>query len=287
MNYHRMKYLSKNLIHVCGINRSGQHAISALLLGTCHKAIYKNNTGKDKTGNAQFALDKRFKHSGSNYQLFVDGKRNREYGINMITDQMPVDLFIIGSENVTPKGLKNGQRAFIKNSNALLKKIGSDRMSENEKIVFVIRSPWNHIASSMFWRGKNHFVNNPEKFVPAWNAIAQETLRMTNYLPKNKFVPILFDKWYDDIEYRKQLCKLLNMDFNDKNKNVILGYGKGSTFQRTNNGQKLNIKNRWEKCLRNETHTKKLIDMLTYDPQTLEMSEKLFGELPEGIKALL
>lgn len=70
-----------------------------------------------------------------------------------------------------------------------------------------------------------------------------------NYINNPQEYYILFDRWFNDREYRTQICEVLNVPFSDKGLNKVPDYGGGSSFDRTKfdgKAQKMDVLNRWK-----------------------------------------
>lgn len=77
------------------------------------------------------------------------------------------------------------------------------------KNVVTIRDGRNWLASSI---KSNHYGTH---LIRSWKQLAEEYLGITNHLDDK--VCILFDKWFADVDYRKDICNQLDIDFTDIN----------------------------------------------------------------------
>lgn len=113
--------------------------------------------------------------------------------------------------------------------------------------VLILRDPFNLIASRI--KSNNLRVKNPNRtVVELWIAYAKEYLGETNFLKNNK-VCINYNQWFSDVEYRKYLASLLDVEFSDAGINDVKSQGGGSSFEGQElDGQatKMQVLDRWE-----------------------------------------
>ena len=162
-----------------------------------------------------------------------------------------------------------------------------DTFSKKQIFIPVIRSPHNHAASCLKWRGNKHFINQPENFTLLWKSYAKEYLGITHCIP-NISVPINYDLWFSNKEYRKSSFDKMGIDvaYSDRNLNKVLRFGKGSSFDgrfKDNKAQEMKILDRWRFFINDKVVNSHYIKMLN-DPELIELSEKIFGELPFKIE---
>jgi hypothetical protein len=296
-----MKYLTDKTIFVCGMNRTGQHAISTWIMSAHDNAVYKNNIGFSCKKGEQvptvpvFRLNDSLKSTTFHYRLFKDGEFS-ETGMKLLSPeyQSQRDIILYGIEMASPEVFANGYRShFFKKQQKFIESLqeqhtgynGLQRIGKTNTIVFVLRSPWNHYASGYFWRRGDHAIKKPEIFSTLWIKYAEEFLGITNFVG-DQFVPVLYDKWFTDKDYRESLANKMEIPFTDEGRDIVLGYGKGSTFQKHKSGTQLNPLDRWQKCLKNSESKKALKDMLLYDDRLIDYATRLFGELPFNVEDL-
>jgi hypothetical protein len=258
-------------------------------------ALYKNNISfslsKSSEEDPIFRLGYQ-KSTRWRYTYFHNGEKENN-GVGLLNHQYKDirDAIIYGSENSSPEEFMSGYKNYFPNrEKGLINKLKRKNVQYKELkaispetfFIFVLRSPWNHISSGYFWRKPNHVINNSEYFSSMWINYSEEFLGITNHVPKN-FVPVIYDRWFTDVEYRKEICDKIGVEFNDSQLNTVAHFGGGSTFRRGGSGQSLGVLNRWERCFTNEIAKKHLIDTLTLDEKMLMYSNTLFGPTPERI----
>jgi len=287
------EYLTEKTIHVCGMNRCGQHGISSWLLGTFDHAIYKNNLSCCKPSNSSFKINHNPPGRKWRYQHFAKGeKKKSDIEVLDYHYRDKRQAIVLGSENSSPESFARIYDKFYKDEEkGLLERLKQTNpeyenlrsISPKSFFIFILRSPWNHITSAFFWRSLRHRINGPKTFSSLWIGYAEEFLGITNHIPEN-FIPIIYDQWFVDIDYRKNICKQLDVEFTDRRLNVITQYGGGSTFENKKRGQNLKTLDRWERSFKEEKAKKHLMKVLTLDKRMLEYSRILFGDPPFEIE---
>ena len=105
---------------------------------------------------------------------------------------------------------------------------------DDYKDIFIIRDPYNLFSS----RAKHydtgvahrsdlcvHKRDNLDKLIFLWKDMAHRFLN-----PREGELGIYYDKWFNNVEYRKNICSSLGVEFSDKGKELISGWGGGSSF---------------------------------------------------------
>ena len=140
--------------------------------------------------------------------------------------------------------------------------------------LILLRDPFNLMASRL---KKNYIaVKDPNYTVThLWIDYAKEFIGETNYLNNYK-ICINYNRWFVDVEYRKELASALVMDFSDKGIERVKSEGGGSSFD----GEKLNGKasqmdvlNRY-KVFEDDPEYQKLVD----NEELIQYSRKIFGD---------
>jgi len=291
-----MKAITEYEIHIFGMNRCGQHAILAWLLGMFDNVLYKNDMGK-----GTFIIDPIFMHNNEKmdvwkyyyYQNYGKNVQRKEWEV--FSPEYKMDAIILGSENAYVEGFADNYSSLFceKAIPEVLKLYNGDVDTFSKKKIFipVIRSPHNHAASCLKWRGVKHFINQPKNFISLWKSYAEEYLGDTNHMskiPNSVTIPISYDHWFSDEEYRKNAFNKMDIDveYSEKNLNSVLGFGKGSSFGRgSNNAQKMDVLNRWKYWMDVTKNNQHYLNMLN-DPNLLQLSEKIYGEMPFIVKGM-
>jgi len=134
-------------------------------------------------------------------------------------------------------------------------------MVNNDKILVAVltRDYLNWLASYIIMISET-FYNNPQwdtrKYPPiqdtilqtvdAWEHITKEYFGITNYIPSS--IKILYDDFFKDRMYRRNICDKMGGEYNENYLNVITQAGGGSSFDKFNyqkNAQQMNPYNRY------------------------------------------
>ena len=231
-----MNNLLNNEIHVYGIQRTGQHAIISWLIGHFDEAGFKNCMTSAGERRSQTGIE-------PPYWYFNKGNLDWEES----NEFRNIDNFIFGTE------FSMGRFALNPNLNDQKLNIASsfskDVFSKNRYNLMVIRNPYNHYASIISWRF-NSRLRPPGKFTSYWKEYAKLFLGEPGGLPGNR-IGVVFDKWFEDKQYRMKISELLNIPFSDSRLNVVMKIGYknswGSSFDKMNlkqEAQKMDVLNR-------------------------------------------
>lgn len=142
--------------------------------------------------------------------------------------------------------------------------------------VLILRDPFNMIASRI-QKDMMKVRNRSKTIVEIWISYAQEYLHEKQYMKHNKVV-INYNKWFTDINYRKQIALELNFEFDDRGINEVMEEGGGSSFDGLNfkgKAVEMNVLKRWEEFVDNP-----LFCNLLNNEELIEYSEKIFGYIP-------
>lgn len=273
-----MKYFTDREIHVCGVQRTGQHAIIIWLIGHFNNVCFRN------------AISPKYNITGRDYLvgppwIYFDIKE-RSFKWETVQKESYIrpnqDAIIFGTEYLTPRlELNNDIERFKKK---MVRKYKVDAFSRRQDYILVIRSPWNHLASILEWK-KRWYLKKKERFISCWNVVAKECLRITDILPKPKTF-IKFDKWFVDKKYRRKIAEQLDLNFSDAGINVIMpmGWGrKGSSFDKMEydgEAQKMKVLDRWKEYKNNFIE---FTNVLKMNKELRELSKKIFGTFPRGL----
>tara|TARA_R110000824_G_scaffold7349_4_gene33070 strand:+ start:1195 stop:1872 length:678 start_codon:yes stop_codon:yes gene_type:complete len=105
------------------------------------------------------------------------------------------------------------------------------------KDIFILRDPYNLFSSRAkhYDSGEAHRSDlcvhkraELDKLVVLWKDMAIRILD-----PRDGETGIFYDRWFSSIDYRRTLCESLGVKFNDKGKDLISGWGGGSSFDRS------------------------------------------------------
>jgi len=273
-----MKYFTDREIHVCGVQRTGQHAIVIWLIGHFNNVCFRNSIPPkyDIRGKVRLVTPP---------WAYFDIKE-RDFKWETIKKESYIrpnqDAIIFGTEYIYPRLELNDDIECFKKK--MVKKYKVDAFSRRQDYVMVIRSPWNHLASVLGWKTR-WYLKKKERFIACWNVAAEEYLGITDVLPKPKTF-VNFDKWFAEKKYRKKISKQLGLNFSDDGLNIVMpmGWGKkGSSFDTMKyNGtaQKMPVLDRWKEY---ENNTVEFTDVLKMDEKLRKLSKKIFGPFPAGL----
>ncbi|MEM9399968.1 MAG: hypothetical protein AAF984_07140 [Verrucomicrobiota bacterium] len=158
--------------------------------------------------------------------------------------------------------------------------------------LILIRDPFNLFASRLrasergksvdyqmdFMKVKSHKSSLPE----LWIDYAREYLDETRYLQNIK-VPVNYNLWVLDKEYRRQVAEKLAMDFTDAGFDEVMTNGGGSSFDGVTlhgKASEMSVLERWKHFEEDDR-----FQALIKDPKILDYSSKIFDDIP-GTEAL-
>lgn len=232
-----MSYLVDREIHVIGIQRTGQHAITSWLIGHFDSVLYKNCM------------------SQLGQQKNLDGIEPPFWSFSNKVEKRDIDSFepgystlILGTEfTIFDMGLNPN---IPKQKEELCNKFGVNDFSRRKDHILVIRNPYNQYSSILNW-GKNRLLSPPKNFSRMWINMVKECVGDSNVF-ENKVV-LIYDYWFKHSEYRRHIENSLGLSENDDRLNTVMkiGYGKswGSSFdgmKSKKKAQKMSVLSRWE-----------------------------------------
>ena len=142
--------------------------------------------------------------------------------------------------------------------------------SKEKYHLLILRDPFNHFASRMKCkitiraRLSKMLRKKPKKYTRLWIDYAKEFLGETNFLPYKK-ICINYNKWFDDLEYRKRLCIGMNIRFTDAGINSVPQSGDGSSFDGVSydgRGSEMKVLDRYHYLRDNDFYKKLFTDEL-------------------------
>lgn len=232
----------KKEIRIIAQRRSGQHAIVFWIISQINGPVYYiNNITRLKLNKSKFEpFEDGYRINNECYLFNIGQTDAMKENISSLKDK---ELFILNAEEENLKDVIN--------------KIESSKFypkhSSKEKInILILRDPYNFFASRLKAGEKRTFPAwaNPffmgYKSVKQWIKYAKEFLGLTSYL-EDKII-LNYNKWVCDIEYRRNISKLLGLEFKDKI-TKIYQFGGGSSFDKikyTDNINDLKVLERWK-----------------------------------------
>ncbi|NEP09386.1 MAG: hypothetical protein F6K14_03940 [Symploca sp. SIO2C1] len=247
---------NEKLVEVCGIQRSGNHAminwiISQQKLKTC--SLNGILPGENPWHN----------NWGTSYRNFDywPGKKDKS------GELVPKQLLICSYENRYLGKISYHQ-------SQLWEKIGYSKESYS---VLILRDPYNTFAS-WFKAG----WNVTQEITELWKSYAREFIGETSYLSTNK-VTANFNNWFTSRDYRYQLANALNLEFTDNGLNEVTSHGGGSSFNKLAlNGcaRQMKVLERFQEFIDVPAYSK-----IFQDGEIRELSEIIFGVI-EGTEVI-
>ena len=241
-------YLFEKEIRVFGIKRSGIHAISSWIYSHFSvdyftNVIMLNNSDlslKYHTTNKNNKKGNRPIRSKEILKFKISGKQRKK------AFKFPLHALINIIENFdlesASKRLNNKKSSYNVLKKYYAKYYGFDEFSKEQFNILIYRSCFNQIASVLQYY-QTHSIGKkgisslqlftklcapinyplssklPMSFIDMKTQYELEALEVTNIL-KDKII-IFYDRWFVDIEYRKQIVKKLKLVFTDEGLNFI------------------------------------------------------------------
>jgi len=212
-------YLFEKEIRVFGIKRSGIHAISGWLHGHFGNNSIIFNDSKLSLKPKIKKIKKRYCVIPSQINYLQKRNLNYPYGalINISED---FDL------EKAAKKLSNEKSSYNVLKNYYAKQYNVDKFSRDQFNILIYRSCFNQMASTLNHRSVKHRLDYRYHYISMKTQYELEALEATNIL-KNRVV-VFYDRWFVDIEYRKQISKKLGLVFTDDKLNFM--WSLGSSF---------------------------------------------------------
>ena len=214
-------YLFEKEILVFGLKRSGMHAIINWIMGH-----YENK-------------DDYFFQNDTDLSFYDRGKTGRISHIGKkLTPGIP-KCYINLTEHLSIKELPGRLHQFNEIKNTHVAKMFSKMVfSQKEFRILCIRDPKNNYASL---KSSGTGREKKESFVENWMEYAHTAL------PTKDMIVVIYDKWFTNIEYRKNISKQLELKFSDKNLNSIFRSGSSfNGFDFDGRAQQMDVLNRWK-----------------------------------------
>ena len=115
-----------------------------------------------------------------------------------------------------------------------------------ENKIILLRDPYNWLASLL------HSCKRTEKTLKEY---IKKYIDLHDNIKSCKFF-INYNKWFDDINYRKEICSNLNLSFTDNGLGDVVMFGNGSSFdlrKMDGNGDKMKVLERWKFVIENNS----------------------------------
>lgn len=255
---------AEQLIYVCGLKRSGLHALSFWLLGHCTSNAFVNNSPAKRPGKSS-VMSRTIStsplpvvlHQGDKIAYCFEGEEKFR--------PLPeaVDLLVV---------LFQSQHLWHLSAQDPLV-LGVE--ATNTKRVLLLRDPFNWAASYM---KKSQHPDDTSVWPHLWKEYAKEYIGATNYLPDA--IKVNYNNWFVDQSYRRQLSVQLGLNFTDKALEVVTSHGKGSSFELTKfdrRAQQMQVLERWQFFKDNAEY----LEAFRRHQDIVEMAEEIFDLPPE------
>lgn len=137
--------------------------------------------------------------------------------------------------------------------------------------ILILRDVFNLFASRLKMPFKPKRMENNEKVAENWLIHAKEFI--TSNLLTNT-IKINYNKWFTNLEYRKNLSLSLNLNFTDEGLKEVPNYGNGSSFDclsYNNKAQEMKVNKRFEEFLNKKEYLR------LFNKEVLETNKEIFG----------
>ncbi len=249
-------------IRVCGLQRSGNHAIINWIIGQHKekKVCFLNNV-RHGDYNPFYTAREIFVY---NIEKFPDGQIYQQLisdDVNLLQNlqSIPKDLLVFSYED---------DNNCLKKNTEILNSFYSQEFSqkrtcylgESEQRIdaIIIRDPYNFLASRLKRREQLTGIKDIDTIVKFWKDIAQEAIRLEENPEPSKIV-FNYNRWFSDKKYRRQLSHKLGGTFDDSSTKVVSSIGGGSSFDGLNFSGDLknsDIFSKWKKLFQLDTYYK-------------------------------
>jgi len=133
---------------------------------------------------------------------------------------------------------------LIRYENTFLSKYRDEKNSDVITIG-MLRNPWNMMASHVRWGLYTiPLYERKKRVIQIWNDYYDEYINRDSDI-----IFIIYDKWFTDIEYRKNISKKLGLTFSDEKFENVPRAGSGSSFDGIvydGKAQQMNVLNRYK-----------------------------------------
>jgi hypothetical protein len=195
--------VNQKLIRVCGLQRSGNHAVINWTIAQEEQKTCFVNGGFP--GESPWS-----KSWGISYPNFPYWPKERDATGAFVSKE----LFVYSYENRRLSDIEADKRNLPDH-------IGK---SQHECVALVLRDPYNTFAS---WLRRDTPVT--ADVIHLWKEYAYEFVGKTNVLSEPKHL-ISFNAWYSSQDYRRDLAEKLGLTFTDRGIGKVSHHGGGSSF---------------------------------------------------------
>lgn len=254
-----MDFVNKREIRVCGLQRTGNHALIGWILDSVKgKKCLLNAATPGKDPFLRHSQRELYNISESEFEKDKREKSLKKDLLIYSYEDAPLDkIFAEKFEEKAPDYVGKSESVFN---------------------VIILRDPFNLFASRLQWIKRNKFLldigkrgscklnltdeKQRLKLINIWKAYAKEFLGENEIVDENK-LPINFNKWFAEKSYRKKIADTLQLNKNS-NAQQVTGYGGGSSFD----GQNLTLKtimNNWRWLFKYQLYKNAFIEGQIFD----------------------
>lgn len=258
------KVKTQQLLHVCGLKRSGLHAVSFWLLGHQKNHAFINNKPLKRAGEGSLMV-RTIQTSPLPVRVQVGDPvricQDHQEQAMALTEY--VDLLIVLFQSQHLWHLQTHEPLVA----------GVDTTAAQK--ILLLRDPFNWAASYM---KKSQQPNDVDVWPDMWKEYAKEFVGLTNHLPGK--VSINYNQWFVEPSYRQTISKSLGLEFTDQTLNVVTSHAGGSSFDQTihnRSAQQMTVMDRWKSFRENKVYRtafQKRLDIV-------ELAEQIFDLPPE------
>ena len=272
----------KKAYFIAAMKRSGQHGVvnwlaqqmphDVIHFNDCHNGWDKSKLLPMKDAMAVFYSWDQSEHCHTVKNYFHDWKLDLDKSKQLVLD------FYISAQNNKFKNIKSCLYN-VEDFNLEIydeKKFDNFEQLQNRQKILLVRSAKNFVGSCLQRKvdppdaGATDVADFLRERMKLWKQHAHAALDDTN-----DWYTIKFDDWFSSIEYRKEICKDLDLHFTDNGLNNVMNFGSGSSFDRQSfdkKAQSMKVLERWK-----QYHDQD--ELMSYiDEEVKELNKKLFGE---------
>jgi hypothetical protein len=235
-------------LRVCGIQRSGNHAIISWILEQFKgkPVCFLNNV----------------KHG--DHDPYVVAPQRRAYGMDDVPQEewreTPKALLVFSYED-DAKRLKPGATSLLESAFSPEFEAKRERYlgsSAKRLDVIILRDPANNFASRLKKLDKLTGVKDLPTIVRFWKELARAALAVEERRDRNTLI-VRYNSWFSDKRYRQELSARLGGTFSDASLRQVSAIGGGSSFDKTERSADLaptDVFRYWRKLLKPATYTR-------------------------------
>ncbi|HEX2592963.1 MAG TPA: hypothetical protein VHL34_15795 [Rhizomicrobium sp.] len=266
------KVRNKTEIRFFGMKRSGNHAVVVWLAQHYKSPIYFLNNIKPFEDPFEAHYDwRRVKNTVDLRPKIVP----KEVLVTQVREQ-PKKCLLYSYEDLDLRQLAN--RELVANHDEA---IGP---SQDTYDFVLLRDHYNMLASRIKnWENEGTTVSvvRAQKDLELWKVYCREYLNETSFLKNNK-IPVNYNRWFDNEDYRKTISARIGKDFTDAGKEVVTPIGKGSSFdgrEFNSNASEMGVLTRWQLMLDND-----VLKEVAQDEEAIALSQSIFAmEAPAAL----